>query len=98
MAISYINTNEVDNIAKEINSLVDDLNNEINNLFTRFSEVPTITQGWVGEKSFFYFNKDAENKKQYIEFINKLRDISYKLNRDSYEIQTCIKKSTSGES
>ena len=36
-------------------SLVNDLNTEINNLFNRFSEVPSVTKEWVGQQAQFYF-------------------------------------------
>ena len=98
MAISYINTTEVNNISKELISLANELNTEFNNLFTRFSEVPTVTKEWVGKQSVFYFKRVASDKKQYINFSNKLRDIGYKLSTDLYEIQTCINKNNKEES
>ena len=92
MAISYINTIEVENVSKELNSLVNELETEINNLFTRLFEVPTVTGEWVGEKSQFYFNAVANEKKQYNDFVSSLRNIVYKLNVDVYEIQSCMNK------
>ncbi len=98
MAISYINTTEIDNIAKEISSLSSDFNDEINNLFQRFEDVPTITQEWFGNQASFYFNKIALDKKEYINFANKLSDISNKLYSDTSEINSCLKKNINEES
>ena len=98
MAISYINTTEVENISQEILSLTNELNTEINNLFLRLSEVPDITKEWVGQQATFYFKKVSSDKKQYIEFLDKLRDIGYKLSTDVSEIQTCINNNNYNES
>ncbi len=97
MAISYINTTEVEDISKDLISLVNELNTEINNLFTRFSEVPSITREWVGNQAQFYFQKVASDKAQYTDFIGKLRDIGYKLSTDVYEVQMCINKNNNIE-
>ena len=98
MAINYVNTLEVQSLSKEILSLANDFNTEINNLFTRFSEVPTITKEWVGPQSNFYFNKVSLDKKEYLAFANSLKDIGYKLSQDAYEINTCISKNLNAES
>lgn len=98
MAISYMNTVEVENIAKEVLSLSNEFNVEINNLFNRFSEVPDISKEWVGSQASFYFKKVANDKKKYIDFANKLKDIGYKLSNDVYEVQTCMKKNIYEES
>lgn len=97
MAISYINTVKVENISKDILSLANDLNTEINNLFNRFSEVPTVTREWVGQQAQTYFRIVASEKKQYTNFVNDLRDIGHKLSTDVYEIQTCINKNINEE-
>ena len=90
MAISYINTGEVEEVANNIISLAMDFNTEINNLFSRLSDVPSITREWVGTQSKFYFKKIASDKKQYNDFADNLRHIGYKLSKDIYEIQTCM--------
>lgn len=97
IAISYINTVEVENISKEIISLANDLNIEINHLFNRFLEVPSITKEWVGQKAQLYFRIVSSDKKQYIDFINNLKDIGYKLSTDVYEIQNCMNKNIKEE-
>lgn len=98
MAISYVNTTEAENIAKDIISLATDFNTEINNLFLRFSEVPSVTKEWVGNQAIVYFNKIAQDKKQYNDFANNLKDIGYKLNKDLYDINMKIKNNINEES
>ena len=98
MAISYMNTDEVENISKEIISLANEMDSEIINLFTRFSEVPSVTKEWVGSQSEVYFDKIALDKKQYIDFANTLKDIGYKLSSDAYELKVCMNKNINTES
>ncbi len=97
IAITYINTQEVANISKDIISLTDDLNREFTNLFTRFSGVPTITKEWVGNQASIYFDKVASDKQQYINFCNQIRNIGYKLTNNLYEVQNCINKNNTEE-
>lgn len=97
MAISYVNTTEVESIAKDLISLSNEFNTEINNLFSRFSEVPSVTKEWVGNKAIFYFGKVSLDKRQYNNFATKLRDIGYKLSTDVYEIQTVMNKNNNEE-
>ena len=89
--ISHINTAEVDNIAKELSSLVNDLDAEFNALFTRFSNVPTVTREWVGNQANFYFKKTALDKQRYTLFTNELRKISQELSAEASSAQNYIK-------
>lgn len=98
MAISYVNTTEVENISKDLISLANEFTSEINSLFNRFSEVPMITGEWVGNQSRFYFNRISSDKIQYIDFANKIREIGYKLNADMNEIEYCINRTNNNES
>lgn len=97
MAISYANTIEIENISKELITLANELTTEFNNMYTRFSEVPFNSKEWVGKQSMFYFNRIANDKKEYLNFASKIRDIGYKLSSDVYEIQTCINKNNNLE-
>ena len=92
-----MNTIEIENIAKEIISLANELNNEFNNLFNRFHEVPNITREWVGQQAQFYFDRVALDKKQYVDFANDLKNIGYKLNTDITETESCIKRNLNEE-
>lgn len=83
MSISYVNTTELEEISKEIISLSDDLYEEFNKLFTRFSEVPTVTKEWTGKQSKYYFGVVAKDKQDYLKFSAKLKNIGYKINYNS---------------
>ena len=98
MAISYVNTTEVENISKDLISLANEFASEINSLFNRLSEVPIVTGEWVGNQAQFYFNKISTDKNQYIDFANKIKEIGYKLNKDMNEIELCITKTNNNES
>lgn len=98
MAISYINTVEVESISKEIETYAKEYEDLINSLFLKYSEVPTITKEWVGRQADFYFQKALEDKKQYIEFANKLKELSLKIKSDSLEIESCMNKNLEEES
>lgn len=97
MAISYINTEEVKNIAKDIVSLANDLDYEFNNLFKRFSDVPTVTKEWVGNQANYYFNHIEKDKKQYMDFSNEIRNIGKKIDEDVNQIQSSINMNNSDE-
>ena len=98
MAISYINTSEVDSIAKEINTLADEFNEEINKLYQRLLAVPTNSKEWFGKQSNYYFGRISKDKQQYIDFGNKIREISNKLYSDANEVNICLKNNINGES
>lgn len=89
MAISYINTDEVEKISRELFTLTDELSNEIDQLFNKFSEVPYVTKEWVGQQSIYYFNKVSLDRKQYKNYISKLYEITNKLNKDVYDFKLC---------
>ena len=90
MALTYFNSTEVEDIARDISDLSNQFEDEINSLFKRFSEVPTVTQEWIGNKATFYFNYIALGKKQYIDFAESLRQISYNLNDTVNEVNNSI--------
>lgn len=90
IAISYVNDREMKEISKQIISLSDEFNTEINNLFKRLNEVPTITREWVGTKSNFYFNRIYQEKAKYNNFANNIKDIGRKINYDINEINNCM--------
>lgn len=97
MGLSYFNSNEVESIAVDIKTYANDYISEINNLFKRLSEVPYVTKEWVGGKSEYYFNKISLDKDQYINFGNKLLELSEVLTEDINEVQTCAKENKSDE-
>lgn len=89
--ITKIDTDEVERISKDLTSAINDLESEINTLFTRFSNVPNVTKEWIGGQADFYFSRVALDKRQYLILINKLRSIAQELNSEASSAQTCIK-------
>lgn len=71
--ITYINTNELDKISDELIFAADELTGEINNLYDRLTKVPNVTREWVGNQANYYFSRINMDRKQYIEFSNKIR-------------------------
>lgn len=98
MAISYIDTERVEEIKNDLSNLNSKLNDEINSFFNRMLHVPNVTGEWVGQKSVYYFHKAAVDKKQYVKFIESLKMIETKLNIDLNEIQAGIKNNNTQES
>lgn len=80
MAVTYFNSTEVENISKDIFELSTQFEEEMTNLFKRFEDVPYVTKEWIGDKANFYFNHIALDRKQYMDFAESLKKISYNLN------------------
>ena len=97
MAISYVNTNELDTIGAEIISLTGELETEISSLYNRLGNVPMTTREWVGEKAEFYFRKIGEDKQKYLDFVSKIKEVGYMLRDNSMFIQSTIKDNISNE-
>lgn len=97
MGLSYFNSNEVESIAVDIKTYANDFITEINNLYTRLSEVPTITKEWYGNQSNNYFNKICMDKDKYIDFGNKLYGIGEVLSNDINDVQICEKENKADE-
>lgn len=88
--ISYIDTNEVENIAKELSTLANDLEAEFNSLFDRFANVPTSTKEWTGTQAKYYFSKVAEEKPQYSQLVEQVRRISRELATEAADAQSSV--------
>ena len=98
MAISHINTTEVANIAHDMLKLTEELDETINTLYKLLTEVPDVTQEWVGGQAQFYFNKVATEKQQYLDLSNQIKAIANELNATSNEMQGCISHNNNEES
>lgn len=98
MAISYVNTNEVEDANKDFKNLVNQFNEQINDLYKRLSEVPTISREWFGNQANYYFRVVNQDKRQYNNFVNKLNLFSLRVDRDLEKIENVIKNNTAEES
>ena len=97
MAITYINTDELQDISNNIISLASDLNDEFTSLFDRLINVPTGTQEWVGRQSLYYFRTVYNDKRQYSIFVNKLNELGTRIGNDARTMDTYIKGSLEQE-
>lgn len=98
MNISYINTTELEEIARQLIEYAGDFESEINSLFTRLGDVPNVTKEWVGNKSESYFNRIGDDKQKYITFANNLRKIGYEINKVVSDTQNCMSRNDKEES
>lgn len=92
MAITYINTNEVESIANDLINLSNEYIDEINKLFVRLSEVPSETKEWTGTQSNKYCSVISRDKQSFLEVGNRLRYIGNKIKNDSMEVTNCVNK------
>ena len=90
MAISYINTDEVENIANNISKQVDLYNTKIENLFKKFSEVSNITKEWFGNQADYYFRVVEGQKAQYVKFGQELQALVDRLNEDVADVRSTV--------
>ena len=97
MAISYVNTNELDTIGAEIISLAGELETELYSLYNRLGNVPMTTKEWVGDKAEFYFRRICEDKQKYLDFVSKIKEVGDMIRSNSMFIQSTIKDNMNNE-
>ena len=98
MAITYINTDELEDISRNIISLADEINDEFNSLFDRLINVPTGTQEWVGRQSSYYFKTIYGDKRKYSIFVNKIKELGTRIGNDARTMNSYIKNNFEQES
>lgn len=95
--ISYVDTDEVNSIAREINDATSDLEAEINNLFKRLAEVLTVTKEWMGGQAEKYFAKTESDKRTYDQAVLQLRDFSQELSREAGRVEANVKENNTAD-
>ena len=98
MAITYVDTDRLRDIASKIETHTNDYEREVNSLFKRFEEVPYSSKEWVGNQSEEYFKRVAMDKSNFIEIANMLRKYVKKINDDADRIEDDIKRIQEKES
>ena len=98
MAISYVNTQELDNVGSELVSLAQELEKKFTSLYNRLSSVPNVTKEWVGDKAVFYFNRVKEDKQSYMNFAQKIKDVGFMIKNNAAQIQNTINNNYKKES
>lgn len=89
--ITRIDTDEVERISRDLTAAINDLEAEVNTLYTRFSNVPDVTKEWIGGQADFYFSRVALDRRQYLILIDRLRNIAQELNTEASSARTYIK-------
>lgn len=85
--ISYIDIGAVKDIAKDLESYSEELNEELTKLFSRLLKVPTETKEWVGNQSEKYFEKINLTTEQYYNIPRNIKKIANELNNEADELQ-----------
>ena len=91
MAITYVDTDELSSLVTDINALVQEYNREINRLFTKFSNVPTVTKEWVGDSAEYYFSNIMLDKSDFLNFGNQLYEYTKYLNTICSSVHSRVK-------
>ena len=89
--ITYINTDEMNDIARELSSMTNDLESEFNTIFKRFSNVPNVTKEWIGNNADYYFSTTNEDKSSYDNLIKQLRSFSQELTSEASNVERQIR-------
>lgn len=92
MAIKYVDTTEVKDIANEIIKLCNDLDSEFNKFFNKMNSVPTVSREWVGQTATYYFNTYEKDCLEYKKFVNSIRMLAKSLNANMRSVSSCVSK------
>lgn len=90
--IKYADTDEMREVSTELKALASELDGEINMLYSRLSEVPTISKEWVGSKAQLYFRLISYDKWQYINLSDHISRLGNEILREAKELETSISK------
>lgn len=77
------NTNEMRNIASEINSLAVQYQTLITGLYTRFSNMPTGTKEWIGNKAQEYVRYVMLDKESMLSVGDKIKSFATVITNDA---------------
>ncbi len=89
--ITKTDTEKIERISRNIMNATNDLEDEINALFKRFSNVPTVTKEWIGNQANYYFSRVALDKRQYLMLVNRLRSVAKELSSEASSMRASIK-------
>lgn len=95
--ITYIDTDAVQSVANSVKTLAGELDSEINSLFRRLANVPTVTKEWVGGQANVFFSRVELDKRQYSEMIDSLKAIALELEKEASIASSSIKNNSNGE-
>ena len=98
MKITYANTIKMKDIANDIVILSNEYNNKITNFFNKITTFPYDTETWGGGKAELYASLVSEDKQQYIDFAEDIKNFGIKIFNAAESIEKCVKTSNSGGS
>lgn len=88
--ITYIDTEQLIQLAREIDEISSNYSTELNKIYTRLCDVPTISKEWVGQKAEYYFKDAQEEKAQCDRFIQALSNITNEMRLIASESEQTI--------
>lgn len=86
------NTDEMKNIASEINSLAVEYQTLITNLYNKFANMPTVTREWTGNKASEYVKYVMLDKSDLISIGSRIKDFSKIIINDANLIESNSEK------
>lgn len=98
MSVTYVDTSKIEEIGNEIINLSTEYQVEVNRLFKRLSEVPSVTREWVGQQANKYFDIISLDKSDYIEFGNQIKKLGSEAINIANSFDNQIKKNSDIES
>lgn len=88
--VTYIDTDQLSQLAREIDEILSNYSTELNKIYTRLCDVPNITKEWVGQKSEYYFQDAQIEKEQCERFTQSLAKLSDELHLIARESEQTI--------
>lgn len=82
------NTNEMHRVASEINALAVQYQTLISGLYTKFSNMPTTTKEWVGNKAQEYVNYVLLDKPDMLSVGDKIKSFAKVIDDDANLLDT----------
>ena len=86
------NTDEMRRIASEINSLAVQYQTLISGLYTKFSEMPTVTKEWIGNKAQEYVGYVMLDKPDMLSVGDKIKSFANAITDDANQLDSNISK------
>lgn len=86
------NTDEMRRIASEINSLAVQYQKTISDLYTKFSEMPTVTKEWIGNKAQEYVSYVMLDKPDMLSVGDKIKSFANAITDDANLLDSNISK------
>lgn len=84
------NTDEMKRIASEINALATEYQTKISKMYSKFSNMPTGTGEWIGEKSEEYVGYVLQDKSDLMAVGDKIKSFAKVIEDDAVQLESTI--------